>query len=98
MKSIVTECSKCGGTGICRDHRDPKGLGLVCGSCEGKGGRTIHYRPFNRRKKKAGIEQVARPSAALGAIGVGASSGPRISYQEFLDGKMPDHALTISDL
>ena len=98
MKSVEVECGDCRGTGVHRDHRDPKGLGLVCGKCEGSGKTIFHYKPFTRRKKKNGIDQVTRPSGSLGAIGFGSSRGPRIPYQEFLNGKMPDHALSINDL
>lgn len=95
MKAIDIECSECRGTGVFRVRTAPKGLGIICGECNGTGKKTFEYKPFTSRRRRKDIDQVTKVSANLGGLGFGPLSGPRISYSEFLSGKMPEDAIKI---
>lgn len=94
MKSVITQCSKCSGYGVRREPEAPKGVGVVCDECKGTGKTRLWYKPFTKRRARQGIKQVTELSSGLGAIGFGSTAGPRISYEEFLNGKMPPCAFT----
>ncbi|MFZ2621298.1 MAG: hypothetical protein WAX37_02205 [Minisyncoccia bacterium] len=88
MKSIDIECADCKGSGVRREPYLAKGLGFVCEKCHGSGKVTLRYKPFNKRRKRDDVDSVIPLSAGLNAIGLGTESGSRISYTEFLNGKM----------
>tara|TARA_B100000614_G_scaffold258752_1_gene281815 strand:+ start:73697 stop:73969 length:273 start_codon:yes stop_codon:yes gene_type:complete len=58
MEKIETECRDCGGTGLYCGFAEPDGTAVICNGCSGTGCKTIHYKPFNGRKPKAGVHRV----------------------------------------
>lgn len=88
MKSVVMVCPECDGFGVSRVAGGPKHIALVCGECEGSGKKTFYFKPFTARRERKGIKWVVGRSIAT-ALGFGPFAGPRISYGEFLAGKLP---------
>lgn len=86
--TIEVECGSCGATGIYQGFAEPKGVGVVCLNCNGTGAVNIDYKPFTGRKERRDINTVQRSRGSFIATGVG-PGGRSISYQEFLNGKMP---------
>ena len=86
--TVKAECSSCGGTGVYRGFAEPKGVGVICLDCQGSGCREITYTPFISRKRRDGINEVrvSRGRFICGPIGPGETS---VSYDDFLNGKMP---------
>ena len=85
---VEAECSDCGGTGVYCGFAEPKGTAVVCLGCDGTGCKKIFYKPFSGRRKKRGVQTVRLSGGRFIATGVGPSGGA-ITYQEFLDGKIP---------
>ena len=56
MKTIKTQCTSCGGTGLyegmCEKPHEP----VICLSCDGTGCETISYEPYTGRKAKRGVK------------------------------------------
>lgn len=89
MKHTVnSECNACSGTGIYHGFAEPKGVGVVCLQCDGTGCATIEYTPFTQRKTRNDIAMVQRSRGTFLPLGVG-PAGNSVSYQDFLNGKMP---------
>jgi hypothetical protein len=89
MERVQAECRSCDGTGVYCGFAEPKGTGVVCLECRGSGCKTISYTPFAGRKRRQGVKTVSVSRGAFIATGVGAA-GESISYEEFLEGKMPE--------
>ena len=85
---VQAECGDCGGTGIYRGLAEPKGIGVVCLGCNGRGMRPLKYRPFTGRKKRGDVTTVRRSAGRFIATGVGPVGGS-VNYADFLNGKMP---------
>ena len=83
---VETYCDSCNGTGIYRGFCEPEGVGAVCRSCKGSGKTIIKIRTFEGRKTRDDIKTVQCPTWANGE---GNKTGGAISYQDFLDGKVP---------
>lgn len=86
--TVKIECKACNGTGLFRGFAEPEGTAVVCLNCKGTGGVDLTYIPFTRRKEREGVRTVQLSRGSFVATGVG-SGGRSISYQDFLDGKMP---------
>ena len=84
------ECRSCGGTGLYQGFAEPPETAVVCLGCEGTGceKHEISYTPFEKRKRKRGVKWVLQSRGTLIVTGVG-PTGERISYSDFLNGKMP---------
>lgn len=85
---VQAECRDCEGTGIYRGFAEPKGVGVVCLGCNGTGMQTVKYRPFTGRKKRKDVTTVRRSAGSFIDTGVGPTGGS-VSYEDFLNGKMP---------
>lgn len=85
---VEAQCSACGGTGIYVGYEEPKGVGVVCLNCDGTGKHVIEYIPFTGRKSRKGIEFVQLSAGNFMLTGQG-PIGKKISYKDFLKGKMP---------
>lgn len=85
---VEAECTSCSGTGIYHGFAEPKGVGVVCLTCDGTGRREIEYVPFTGLKKRNDIQTVQRSRGSLIFAGVG-PTGNAVSYDEFLNGKRP---------
>lgn len=85
---LKVECGSCRGTGIYRGFAEPSGVGVICVNCDGTGQETLKYTPFEGRKTRNDISIVRYSRGSLIATGIGPVGGS-ISYQEFLNGKMP---------
>ncbi|MDP2683986.1 MAG: hypothetical protein Q8P20_02910 [bacterium] len=83
---IEANCFDCEGTGIYRSFREPEGVGVVCVTCKGTGKQIITYIPFTVRVRQEDIEFVRR---SKGVFGNNSFKKGQVTYQEFLDGKMP---------
>lgn len=84
---VDVQCSACRGTGLRHGHAEPKGVGVVCAECKGKGETKLSYTPFTSRVIRDDIEFVTRSSAwFFGVVPI----GTQISYEEFLEGKIPE--------
>lgn len=80
-KRIIIEaiCEKCAGTGIMPARpffpiymrKKLKDKGVVCFYCGGTGRRIIEYRPFKRRKRRAGVKTVVKSRIIRGGTGDG---------------------------
>lgn len=88
MDKIKVECDACDGTGIYCGFAEPKGVGVVCLVCAGTGCRMISYKKFDKRKRRKGVKVVCRSAGTIIAAGVGPTGGG-VTYEEFLNGKMP---------
>lgn len=85
---IECECDSCGGTGVYSGMCEPKGVAVVCLGCAGTGKSFVSYKSFTGLKKCLGIKTVRRSRGSFIATGVG-PTGQEITYQEFINGKMP---------
>ena len=85
---IKAECTSCNGTGVYHGFAEPPGVGVICLDCNGSGCREIQYTPFTNRKRRDGIDRVmvTRGRFICGPIG---PTGKSVSYDDFLNGKMP---------
>jgi len=99
---IMIECPSCNGTGLYSGMAEGEGIAVICYKCKGSGKYhfVYSYNKFKGRKKKEGIKRVFLKGTQY-KIGLGVINfdkvGPidmdkeGVSYQEFLDGKMPEH-------
>lgn len=85
---VDIECKECATTGIYRGFAEPLGVGVICLKCNGTGRVMLEYTPFSGRKSTDGILTVRRSRGSLVAFGVG-PTGDEITYQEFLEGRVP---------
>jgi len=104
MKKIemVIECPACEGSGVYNGIGEGDGLAVICYKCNGSGAYKYHYsyNEFTGRKIKEGILRVYKQGygykLGLGTInfdmvGEVDMTSEGVSYQEFLDGKEPEH-------
>lgn len=104
MKKIdmMIECPSCKGTGVYSGIGEGEGIGVVCTKCKGTGKYhyTYEYNEFTERKRKEDVERVylsgSRHKLGLGKInfvnvGIIDMDKEGVSYDEFLEGKMPKH-------
>ena len=104
MKKIEMEieCPSCAGTGVYQGMAEGTGTAVVCNKCNGtaKFLYKYQYNEFTGRKRAIGVKQVYLPSRyklGLGKIvfanGIGEIDMDKegVSYEEFLEGKMPEH-------
>lgn len=104
MKTIEMdiECQECKGTGVYVGMAERDGAGVVCYKCDGTG--KFHYKyeytPFTERKIRRGLKRVYKKSYSyvlapevINFEGIGEIDLTKegVSYEEFLDGKMPKH-------
>lgn len=85
--TVDTECYLCTGTGIYSGFAEPKGVGVICLNCKGTGLAKLSYTPFSARKSRKDIEKVYLSKGSF-LLSCG-PSGSSISYQDFVDGKIP---------
>ena len=66
------ECPSCGGTGLYDGMAERGGAAVVCHTCKGTGCHRFkhEYKPFIRRKKRAGVERVYEVNPGI-IIGIG---------------------------
>lgn len=99
---IDVQCPACGGSGVYCGFAEGKGTAVVCNRCNGSGKYhyVYEYEEFSGRKIKEGIKRVYLSGYGymtnLGKIkydGVGLVDMNKegVSYEEFLNGKMPSH-------
>lgn len=88
METIKAECSACGGTGLYSGFAEPKGIAVICLTCDGTGCDEFYYKPFTKRKGRRDILTVSRSRGRFIVTGVGPAVG-NITYKEFKEGKMP---------
>jgi hypothetical protein len=98
----IIECPSCRGTGLYQGMAEGEGIAVVCYKCKGSGAYhyVFEYTPFKERKIKEGIKRVYKKGTGY-KMGLGMINFDRvgqidmnkegISYQEFLNGKMPEH-------
>ena len=88
QKHLIVQCNSCSGTGVYSGFAEPRGVGVVCLNCNGSGKMRLEYTEFEGRKKRSGINTVRRSAGSFIGTGVGPTGGS-VSYDEFLNGKMP---------
>lgn len=99
---IDVQCPSCNGTGVYIGMAERSGAAVICNNCNGTG--KYHYKysyeEFAGIKKREDIKRVYKSGygfeIALGElyfknIGSVDMNKEGVSYDEFLDGKMPDH-------
>jgi hypothetical protein len=86
-KTIKAVCSSCRGTGVYSGMCEGNGHAVVCLNCDGTGCEKITYIPFKKRRMKQGIDTVSISKGRFILTGVG-SVGEKVSYKEFLAGKL----------
>lgn len=108
MKKIemLIECPLCNGTGVYSGIAEGEGVGVICYECNGTGAYTYSYKNFTGRKTKKGIKRVYLTGSQykLGTGKVTFSNGigeidmdkEGVSYDEFLNGKIPKHIRKLS--
>ena len=79
-------CGPCGGTGIVRGSREPKGIGVVCFRCGGRGAIDLTYTPFIKRVRRRDVKFIETSPVFL----IEGKRSSRVSYASFLRGKMPE--------
>lgn len=79
-KSIVIECTACGGTGLYRGFMEGKDEAVICARCDGEGKQTLQYSEFTGRKKKAGVNKIRGGS---GTILDNPGKSAWMSYEQF---------------
>lgn len=87
-QTVQAKCTSCEGTGIYCGFAEPKGVGVVCLSCDGSGCKTIEYEPFNGRVRRNTVHTVRQSRGTFIATGVGPAGGS-VTYEEFWNGKRP---------
>ena len=98
---VETECQSCNGTGLYSGIAESDGVAVVCNKCDGTG-KYIHifkYKDWLGRNKRDDVKRVYLPTRyklGLGTLvfkGVGTIDMNKegVSYDEFLEGKMPNH-------
>ncbi len=87
MATVDAECGSCRGTGLYRGMAEPKGVAVVCLTCQGTGCQAIKYTPFNTRKHRTDVKtvQLSRGPTILSCGPVGNA----ITYSQFLAGQRP---------
>jgi len=75
--TVDMECRSCEGTGLYSGMAEPKGVAVLCHTCQGSGCEKLSYKPFTKRKPREDIVTVRR------------STESTISYQRFQQGVMP---------
>lgn len=104
MKKIemLIECPACEGTGVYSGIGESKDCAVVCYNCGGSGkyNYSYSYNEFTGRKTREGINRVYLNgygykigTGKINFSGVGEIDMDKegVSYEEFLDGKMPWH-------
>lgn len=87
-EKVLAQCQSCDGTGIYQGFAEPKGTGVVCLSCKGTGCCEMYYTPFVSRKHRRDIKTVRLSRGSFIGTGIG-PVGKEVTYEEFLEGKMP---------
>ncbi len=84
------ECPRCKSTGIVQKDYKPS-IGLLCSNCKGRGWVTIDYKEFKGQEECLDVEFVIGCDMTLAfVLSKGKKVGlNKVSYQDFLDGKMP---------
>jgi len=83
--SIETQCKSCGGSGVYRGYQEAKGLAVVCHTCKGTGCEVLKYTPFKGRKRRNDVDIVRISGGAFGS----GPQGTTVSYEDFLQGRLP---------
>lgn len=84
---VVADCPGCRGRGAHRPFAGKKGEYVPCQCCDATGKVIIKYVPFaERREIKDAKVVLLHPSLRISGREV-----PSISYQEFLEGKLPTY-------
>jgi hypothetical protein len=98
--TIEIECPSCSGTGIYMGMGEKEGASILCHTCKGTGKSTYTYNPFTGRKIHDRASRVylrgygyciSTGITQFKGVGPIDMSKEGVSYQEFLDGKMPTH-------
>lgn len=84
------ECYFCKGTGVYTGTMEPEGIGVICNCCNGTGKLKFSYSPshavpFCGRKTRDDVRLVYKEVGPLRGI----YPGTPVTYQEFLNGKVP---------
>lgn len=90
---MLYNCYSCCGSGLYRGLCEPQGCAVVCLTCKGHGGienLSNFYKkvPFAGIVKRSDIQRVYRSGGRMIGFGAG-PKGEYISYQDFLNGKLP---------
>ena len=83
MKEVRAECEDCGATGLYSGFCGGEGEAVICVICEGSGCMVIKYKPFIKRRRKAGVKRVRISAGRFIGSRVG-GVGSFMSYKEFL--------------
>lgn len=109
MKKIemMIECPSCSGTGLYSGMGESDNVAVICYRCKGSGQfhYTYEYNEFEGRKEKEGIDRVYLEgygykigTGVINFRGIGEIDMDKegVSYQEFLEGKKPEHIKTLA--
>lgn len=103
---IIIECPKCNGTGLYRGMGEGDGIAVICDNCNGTGkyNYIYQYNEFNGRKCRDNVKRIYKCNYGyrlrLGNVTFKNIDDTKvvidmdkegISYQEFLNGKYPEH-------
>ncbi len=100
--NIDIECQTCEGTGLYSGMGEAKGASVICTRCKGTGCQKYHfeYDPFTERKIREDVKRVfitgygyvvgVKPITLDNGVFVDFSK-EGVSYEEFLNGKLPKH-------
>jgi len=99
---MIIECPACEGTGVYSGVAERKNTAVICNRCDGTGKYhyVFTYNKFTGRKEKHDIDRVylknygyVLSTGKINFDGIGEIDMNKegVSYQEFLDGKRPEH-------
>lgn len=78
---VTIACPYCDETGVLPPVA---GVAKLCVGCRGSGYRTLTYKIFTRRKKRAGVKTVVRSGAGILSV-----KPKGITYASFTKGRVP---------
>ena len=100
MESIKIKCTYCNGTGLYAGMAERDGAAVICSKCKGTGCVVFCYTPFMGREKREDVTRVYKKGTNytlspkkidFKGIGIVDLTKEGVSYEEWLDGKEPDH-------
>lgn len=89
VEKIKIRCESCKGSGLKPYATVPLGIGVICPHCQGEGSKILEITRFSRKRHVDGVTKVVLTTNPFAAVDKTVDFTGAVSYQEFLEGKMP---------